>query len=123
MCNPTETNKNSLKVKELIKCLEDIPGETIRKGVTVKSIVIGKSSRGEWKYTLNYYIPTNDVTILLKRFERQPSSYAILKISDKITEVEDLESLLEKIRKIYSLLLSLKEELNVEDKVKKMYYI
>lgn len=123
MTDSMDTNKDKLDISELIKYLKQTPGETIRKGVTVKSIVIGKSSRGEWKYTLNYYTPTNDITILLKRFERQPSSYAILKISDKITEVEDIDTLLEKVRKIYNLIVSLKKELKVEDKIKKIYYI
>ncbi len=109
--------------KELIKYLNEIQGETIRKGIEVRSLVIGKSSIGEWKYTLNYYLPTKDITILLKRFEKQPSSYAILKISDKITEVEDLDSLLNKVKKIYNLLIALKKELKEEGEIKKVYYI
>jgi len=103
--------------------LDQKPGETIGKGITVKSSVIGRSSKGEWKYTLNYYLPTKDITILLKRFEKQPSSYAILKISDKITDVEDLESLLERIKRIYNLLLALKRETQTEKETEDLYYI
>ena len=123
MKGPINPTKNDKDVKKLIKYLQEIPGETIKKGIRVKSIVIGKSSRGDWKYTLNFYEPTNDITILLKRFEKQPSSYAILKISDKITEVEDLDSLIDKVKKIYNLLMTMKKELKMEEETEKVYYI
>lgn len=96
-------------VDKIISLIEKAPKTRIRGKIEVKTIIIGKS--GEWKYVLNIYQPTKDITLTLKRYEKQPASYAILKLTDKITEVEDLESFLKKMERMYLILDELKRRI------------
>jgi len=96
-------------VDKIVNLIDKAPKTRIKGKIDVKTIIIGKS--GEWKYILNIYQPTNDITLTLKRYEKQPASYAILKLTDKITEVEDLESFLKKMERMYLILDELKKRI------------
>lgn len=81
-----------------------------RKGSVSKVIELGEADGdASWKYFLTYYPSTGDFTISLKRFKNQSNSFAILKITDKITEVETFESFIERVGKAYLILRDLKK--------------
>ncbi len=99
-------------VDELIEIVEKTEEIKIKGNIMTKTISLGRASkRNEWKYILNLYQPNNDITVTLKRFEKQPVAYAILKLTDKVTEVEDLESFLKRMSKLYLLIREMKRRL------------
>ncbi len=99
-------------VEELIKLIEETEETKIKGNIKTKTVALGRASkRNEWKYILNLYKPNNDITVTLKRFEKQPVAYAILKLTDKVTEVEDLESFLNRMSKLYLLVKEMKKRL------------
>jgi hypothetical protein len=104
-------------LEEILKLIEKAETVKIKGDVETKTISLGRAGkRSEWKYILNLYQPNMDITVTLKRFERQPVAYAILKLTDKVTEVEDLQSFLEKMAKLYILIKEIKKKLGIEKK-------
>ena len=99
-----------LIVNEIIKMIEESKEIKFRKGSVSKVIELGEADGdASWKYFLTYYPSTGDFTISLKRFKNQSNSFAILKITDKITEVETFESFIERVGKAYLILRDLKK--------------
>ncbi len=99
-----------LIVNELIKLLEESKEIRFKKGSVSKVIELGEANGdASWKYFLTYYPSTGDFTISLKRFKNQSNSFAILKITDKITEVESFEDFIERVGKAFLILRDLKK--------------
>ncbi len=99
-----------LVVNEIIKMIEESKEIRFRKGSVSKVIELGQADGdNSWRYFLTYYPSTGDFTISLKRFKNQSNSFAILKITDKITEVESFEDFIERVGKAYLILKDLKK--------------
>jgi len=107
-------------VNELKNRIIESSEKKLRGGVEVKSIQITSAGAdGAWKYFLTYYPKSKNITVTVKRFENQPTSYSILKITDKIIEAEDFKDFVERIAKIYLTLKLLRKELIGKEEVSK----
>ncbi len=99
-----------LMVNELVKVLESSKEVRFKKGGVSKVVELGDANKDpSWKYFLTYYPSTGDFTISLKRFKNQSNSFAILKITDKLVEVESFEEFIEKVAKAYLILRDLRK--------------
>lgn len=111
-------------VEELIKKINETKATKIRDNLKAKTVHLGRAGiQQEWRYFLNIYEPNIDITVSLKRFEKQPISYAILKVTDKVTEVEDLKSFLERMLKLYIILKQLKQKMGIVEKEEEKEFI
>lgn len=99
-----------LLVNELVKLIESSKEVRFKKGGISKVIELGEADKdSSWKYFLTYYPATGDFTISLKRFKNQSNSFAVLKLTDKIVEVEPFEMFIERVAKAYLILRDLKK--------------
>ena len=97
---------------EIKKDLEESETLKLRGGIKVKSMQVASATLDSaWKYFLTYYPDTGDLTITVKRFEKQPTSYAIIKVTDKVVEAEDFNNFVERMAKTYLLLKYLRRDL------------
>jgi len=114
---PEEDLKNI--VDEIKKSLDESELMKLRGGIKVKSMQIASATGDSaWKYFLTYYLETGDLTVTVKRFEKQPTSYAIVKVTDKVIDAEDFSNFVERMAKIYLLLKYLRKELTGKEEKK-----
>jgi len=100
----------SIDEEEIKEIVDDLRHEFARKSAiriknfNVISIPLGNASKNsQWIYYLSSYKEGEEerLSVTLKRFEKQPATYAPLKVSSAIVDIEDLSKLLERIAKIY----------------------
>lgn len=118
-----ELKFDEMEIKDIVNQIKEVIEKSeamkLRGGVVAKSLQVSEAKLdSSWKYFLTYYPLTGDLTITVKRFEKQPTSYAILKITDKIVEVEDFNSFIEKIAKMYIALKYLRKDLIGKEEAK-----
>ncbi len=109
-----------LMVNELVKLIESSKEVRFKKGGVSKVVELGEADKeSSWKYFLTYYPATGDFTISLKRFKNQSNSFAILKLTDKVVEVESFEEFIEKVAKAYLILRDLKKRYGDKEPMEK----
>ncbi len=118
-----ELKFDEMEIKDVVEQIKEVVERSeamkLRGGVVAKSLQVSEAKLdSSWKYFLTYYPLTGDLTITVKRFEKQPTSYAILKITDKIVEAEDFNSFIEKIAKMYIALKYLRKDLVGKEEAK-----
>lgn len=99
-----------LIVNDLVKLIESSKEVRFKKGGTSRVIELGVADGdASWRYFLTYYPVSGDFTLSLKRFRNQSNSFAILKLTDKVVEVEEFEDFIEKVAKAFLILRDLKK--------------
>ncbi len=97
------------KVQMLLREAEPIQ---YKPGAQCKVVKIGSGANNQgFGYYLTYY-DDGTITITLKKYRNQSNSYAIFKVTDKIVDVESLETFLEKMEKIYRIIRGLRSRMD-----------
>ncbi len=90
-------------LREVIHLIELAKPVEYKSGRYCKVIRIGSGSKNsEFGYFLTYY-DDGTITVTLKKYRNQSNSFAIFKLTDKIIDVEDLDTFVDKMSKIFNI--------------------